>query len=103
VHPSTARQHAALRKIHEKYGSRCNVCGYDADERALHIDHVHGGGGADRRGGGLSYYLRVLKDTTGKYQLLCANCNEIKTHEKSERGGASQHRKRATQVGPIST
>lgn len=91
MHLSTKRQHEALHKIHEKYGPRCKSCGYDKDVRALHIDHVHGGGGADRNGGGLAYYLRVLKDTTGKYQLLCAICNEIKTHEQQERRGRHQH------------
>src|ERR1700756_3265005 len=81
VHSSTRRQRELLQQIHEKHGPRCNACGYDRDVRALQIDHVQGGGSAEIRGGlgaGLAYYYRVLRDTTGRYQLLCANCNKIK-------------------------
>ena len=72
-HPSTKRQREVLQQIHEKYGPRCNSCGYDQDVRALQIDHLDGGGSAEIRGGlgaGIAYYLRVLRDTTGKYQIL---------------------------------
>lgn len=34
--------------------------------------------------GYVTYHLRAIMDTTGKYQLLCANCNWIKRHEKGE-------------------
>ena len=30
------------------------------------------------------YYKNILKDITGKYQLLCANCNFIKSFENKE-------------------
>jgi hypothetical protein len=40
----------------------------------------------------MSYYYRVLQDQTGKYQLLCANCNAIKRVEKNEAGGMTQHK-----------
>ena len=96
-HPSTKRQHEVLRQIHAKYGARCRTCGYDKDVRALQIDHVDGGGSSEIRrghGAGLAYYLRVLRDTTGRYQLLCANCNKIKRHEKREALGALQHVRR---------
>ena len=96
-HPSTKRQREVLARIHEKYRPRCNSCGFDRDVRALQIDHVQGGGSAEIKGGrgaGLAYYLRVLKDTTGRYQLLCANCNKIKRYENKEALGALQHRKR---------
>ena len=96
-HPSTKRQREVLQQIHQKYGPRCNACGFDKDVRALQIDHVHGGGSAEIRGGlgaGLAYYIRVLRDTTGRYQLLCANCNKIKRHEQREALGARQHKHR---------
>jgi hypothetical protein len=66
----------------EKLGGRCS-CGF-SDFRALHIDHVDG-----VRGVRLSpsvLYRDVLSDATGKYQLLCANCNEIKRHEEFQFG-----------------
>jgi hypothetical protein len=97
-HPSTRRQREVLQQIHAKYGPRCNRCGFDQDVRALQIDHVHGGGSAEIRGGrgaGIQGYKRVLSDTTGKYQLLCANCNKIKAIENKERLGALQHKGRA--------
>ena len=31
--------------------------------------------------------VKVLANTTGKYQLLCANCNQIKRVENGELGG----------------
>jgi hypothetical protein len=93
---STERQRRALQQIHAKYGARCNHCGYDKDVRALQIDHVNGGGSAEIRGGhgaGLAYYLRVLNDTSGTYQILCANCNKIKRHANREALGWHQHRR----------
>lgn len=77
--------------ILNKYGNKCNRCGF-TDPRALQIDHVNGGGVRESRekyGYGVTksgyniharfrYYQDVLKDKTGKYQILCANCNWIK-------------------------
>jgi hypothetical protein len=80
-------------RINKKYGGRCVRCGFD-DARALHVDHVHSGGSKELLrgwGGGMSYYYRVLKDETGKYQLLCANCNAIKRFEEKEARGMTQH------------
>jgi len=50
------------------------------DIRCLQIDHVLGGGNQERKQGlaGYKLYKDVVADTTGKYQLLCANCNWIK-------------------------
>ena len=67
-------------------GGRCVQCGF-ADGRALQVDHINGGGRQDRLKYGTSpagYYRHILKDTTSKYQLLCANCNWIKRVEKQE-------------------
>lgn len=71
-------------------GNACVRCGF-ADERALQVDHVHGGGTQERR---------VLKSTSmrynavlanpSRYQLLCANCNWIKRAEEQEYGPKSR-------------
>ena len=93
---STEKQRELRERIMEKLGGRCVRCGFD-DRRALQIDHVRGSGRKDyaynsgRWGGGMSYYYRVLKDETGKYQLLCANCNQIKRLEEKEALGMRQH------------
>lgn len=69
-----------------KLGSHCAHCGYDKDVRALQIDHVNGGGRKEIRAIANSerYYKKVLSDTTGSYQVLCANCNQIKKFDMDE-------------------
>ena len=72
-------------------GGKCVRCGF-TDERALQVDHVRGDGYLDGRhrignrmaGSSSTYYRRVVADTTGRYQLLCANCNWIKRVENKE-------------------
>lgn len=94
---STQRQRQLRVEIVKKLGGRCRVCGFD-DVRALHIDHVEGKGSSELRrgyGGGLAYYYRVRKDTTGRYQILCANCNAIKRYKNGEARGAHQHKQPA--------
>jgi hypothetical protein len=71
----------------------CKHCGF-SDWRALQIDHVNGGGMYDRDTlAGLTNlwtFRRKLRDPEYliaarlKYQILCANCNWIKRHEKKE-------------------
>jgi hypothetical protein len=73
-------------KILDILGRECVLCGFD-DERALHIDHVHGNGRAQRKEHGGSTYSAILKDLIGgskDYQVLCANCNAIKRCERKE-------------------
>lgn len=73
--------HRLRMKVFEKLGNKCVHCGF-LDIRALQIDHVHGGGTQELRALQYNDYLRkVLKDTEGNYQLLCANCNSIKRVE----------------------
>lgn len=85
-----------LRKsVLEKYGNCCSRCGF-SDVRALHIDHVNGDGAQERRGNPgrsrrVSFLRRVLEDTTGAYQILCANCNYIKAHEEGAFRGARRY------------
>lgn len=74
------------------------ACGC-TDIRALQIDHVNNDGAEERRkiggafgpkGGQMplsrhkmqAIYLMALEDAEGRYQLLCANCNVIKEHER---------------------
>ena len=65
-------------------GGVCNCCGF-SDWRALQIDHVNGGGTRDPKiTWGATYRIHVLNDKTGKYQILCANCNWIKRYDKNE-------------------
>jgi hypothetical protein len=54
----------------------------------LEIDHVNGGGHAERRAGikhGTRRYYDLIAANPSEYQLLCANCHKIKTLENSER------------------
>lgn len=70
-------------------GPRCKRCGFD-DERALQIDHVHGGGVEERRRiGWRAVYERALK-YPAEYQVLCANCNWIKRAERGETRSVQQ-------------
>lgn len=73
------------RKALAVLGSKCVRCGF-SDERALQIDHKHGGGVQHHRGLNNSYrfYGVVLKWGKRRFQLLCANCNWIKRHENRE-------------------
>lgn len=79
------RMRDARQQVIAHLGGRCCRCGFD-DWRALQVDHVLGGGVKERKAARSSYALwrLVLKDKTGKYQLLCANCNWIKRYENGE-------------------
>jgi hypothetical protein len=82
-------------KAIEKLGRRCSNprCKWVnedgtigcTDRRCLQIDHVKGGGKRDRETMCSSMFIhKVLKDKTGAYQLLCANCNWIKRVDNKE-------------------
>ena len=66
---------------------KCNKCGFD-DWRALHIDHVNGGGNKDRKLNATMYnpyHLMIkIQANKGMFQLLCANCNWIKRYDNKE-------------------
>lgn len=71
--------------VFDKLGNECSKCGVD-DERCLQIDHVNGGGGKEWAilRSRTKLYKKVLEDTEGMYQTLCANCNWIKRYENDE-------------------
>ena len=81
-------------KAFEKLGNKCsnpfNLPHLDwcNDVRVLQIDHVHGHGTKERKEIGNQFYLykKILADTEGNYQILCANCNWLKRREKKEHG-----------------
>jgi hypothetical protein len=79
-------------------GGKCVRCGFD-DIRALQIDHVYGGGQRAARAakrsniGMYSIMHEEIIAGSKKYQVLCANCNWIKRHEKNENGNYAQNPK----------
>src|SRR6202021_2107201 len=76
---------ALKEKVYDKLGHTCTRCGFD-DKRALQIDHVYGGGNKEHKEikSQHTFLKKVLEDTEGTYQILCANCNWIKRAEQRE-------------------
>jgi hypothetical protein len=71
----TARR--LLEQVANHYGGRCAACG-EEELLFLTIDHVHGGGAADRklgRGGVPMYQWLLVNDYPDGFQVLCWNCN----------------------------
>lgn len=71
---------------YEKLGHKCAHC---SDDRihVLSIDHVNGDGADHRREIGRDYrklYNSVIEDSSGRFQLLCMNCQWIKRHSNGE-------------------
>ena len=64
-------------------GKRCVKCGYAKDTRALQIDHINGGGRKDRGSKDmlvmLRRYVKNPEQAKKQLQILCANCNVIKS------------------------
>lgn len=73
-------------KVVEHLGGACAHCGYDVPGPALQIDHVNGDGATERKAnaGWRKMLHAALIDEDGRYQLLCANCNQIKRMENGE-------------------
>jgi hypothetical protein len=71
-------------------GGKCVRCGFD-DRRALQIDHVNGGGTAERKLLYPNALLRKVIANPSKYQILCANCNWIKRSENKEAQGRPRY------------
>jgi len=80
-----AHFHKIRMKVLEALGGKCK-CGF-SDDRALQVDHINSDGNIERRQvtSGVGYYYHLLRNIhSGKYQVLCANCNMIKRVEKKE-------------------
>lgn len=93
---SVQRRRRIRDAVIQHLGGRCVKCGF-ADTRALQIDHVNGGGTKDHteKKSVSSYYQRVMASAPNKdFQLLCANCNQIKRYEMQEGVGANWRQKK---------
>lgn len=88
---SRENRRVAKQAVYDKLGNKCsnpdcrwlNEDGSTGcmDVRCLQIDHVNddavpSGDGALKSS--CLFYVRVINDTEGRYQLLCSNCNWIK-------------------------
>ena len=67
-------------------GGKCVKCGFDKDYRAFQIDHINGGGVTKIKSfkSRDAYYQHIIESEAKGYQLLCANCNQIKRIENEE-------------------
>lgn len=81
VRTTQAVQRAKYRKqALDALGGKCVRCGED-DPIVLHLDHIAGDGGADKRKRSSWERLRAVPNEVDRYQLLCANCHARKTYE----------------------
>ena len=89
THPEYFHNHRTKHRMEiiSILGIMCANCGFD-DIRALQVDHVNGGGSIHRRNSKSSIYykeiLEEIKSGSKKYQILCANCNQIKKYTHRE-------------------
>jgi len=63
---------------------KCAKCGYSENMKALCIDHINAGDNMERTkiGNEYSFYLWLIRNNYPEgYQVLCANCNQIKAYE----------------------
>ena len=62
-------------------GGVCVHCGYN-DWRALEIDHIEGNGAQERKEiRSHKLHKLIANGLTKGYQILCANCNQIKKRQ----------------------
>lgn len=90
---ASANRRAALRKaVLTHYGGRCVCCGEDR-EVFLALDHINGGGNAQRKDTGkwgTPFYLSlIINGYPPDMQILCHNCNMAKER------GICPHQKRS--------
>ena len=72
---------------------KCQRCDF-SDIRALQIDHINGDGHLERKrnnGNNKKVYFSIAfrmnkEEAKKRYQVLCANCNQIKVYEDNQRG-----------------
>lgn len=83
-----AKNRKELRQaVYAKYGNICARCP-ENDPVVFQIDHVNGGGYREMKdiygnSNNPKFLRRVLEDTEGNFQLLCANCNIKKYRKKT--------------------
>jgi len=70
-------------KIFQLLGDKCVKCGF-SNKKALHIDHINGGGQQQKKSYGGARYLQYVLDHPDEFQILCANCNQIKKYDNRE-------------------
>ena len=70
--------------VYKKYGNKCAVCG-ESRQPCLSIDHINGDGKEHRKHkSSLRILQDVLGDESGRFQILCMNCQWIKRSENKE-------------------
>jgi hypothetical protein len=79
---SRTRWHRRMRgELMAFLGGRCVTCGFD-NPLALHVDHINDDGHLEGRNRYLGKVFKLMKtdrdEVRRRYQILCANCNEIK-------------------------
>ncbi len=83
LRPDIVKREAVIAAL----GGKCVCCGYDADVRALTLDHKNGDGYLDRKRLGSKiarYYYTRIDEAKKNLQVLCCNCNTIKSMENKE-------------------
>lgn len=85
---SQESKHKYRALVLELLGGKCVHCGF-SDFRALQVDHVNGDGYLElkanrKRPHNPHRRLKMIKAEPSRYQLLCANCNQIKKVENKE-------------------
>lgn len=70
-------------RVIERYGGKCACCGISR-RVFLTLDHIHGGGTAERSGRtDRPYRSADAEFQPNKYQILCFNCNYAKFIEET--------------------
>jgi hypothetical protein len=69
--------------VFELLGGKCICCGF-SDPRGFQIDHINGGGHRQRGGMNMYSFYKFVLAHPEEFQLLCANCNQIKRLENKE-------------------
>ena len=84
-HSAAANREKLRLEMVAAYGGACALCGYNADVRALHLDHKDNDplpetfADGSRLGGAKLYWkLKKLGWPRDRFQLLCCNCNYLK-------------------------
>ena len=98
-----ARQLARQRRVRQEvvafFGGQCASCGYNTAPRALQLDHINGGGRPETARLGACGVRQRAMEYPEYYQLLCANCNQIKAAQEKERSTWDDDRRAEAEWG----